>query len=316
MVKFVPKQFRRVLVIGAGSLGKVYGVHLALHGVEVVFKLRNPSKNDREFRLRNKSSRKIMTFKPKVTTDLGRDRAFDAIFITTRSEDLPMVVTKLAETFAVIPPTFVFCPFWQDQALPHRHAYKDLYYVVPGVVAYNDAGVEVYRAGISKITALGLSNVKLGKDMAFLIHAAGLPCRYDNNLMHKMLPPSAALFIVFSLIELEHGHFRNFRLGSSNLSHAVIGLKEIARAMKNDWGMHNNGLSALLALPAPVLKFGLWSAAKLMPSFYREMLEHHTVKISRQTHLMMQEIYRLLSDKQNLENFKALVDGLERGGGS
>lgn len=310
-----PQQFSRVLVIGAGTLGQIYGAHLSLHGVDVSYLVRSLSRVPRQLRLRSKSSRKeIVIESPKfLTVEKLKEQKPDAIFVTTRTEDLAAALKPVVESFSTVPPVFLFCPIWSEAQIPHRKKLADVYYLMPGVAALDEGGVQVYRAAVSRIGTVGDADGKKAKDMAFLIQACGLACRFDRKLMHRILQPSMAIIVLFALIEIYHGRFRDVKLSSVALQSGLRGLKEAVRRMGEVWGVRNIPLSAALSLPEPVLRLLVWALMRMLPRFYREMLAVHAHKISKQTRLMMDEAVRELGEKGKMKEFEKFVLLLKKG---
>lgn len=304
-----PQKFGHVLVVGAGTLGQVYGAHLAVHGVEVTYLVRQSSRAPSQIRIRNKSARRdIVLDAPRTLTRATlRGKIFDAIFIATRTQDLPDVISTLIESFKKIPPVFILCPVWGEAQIPQREALGELYYFMPGVVAYAVDDVQVYRAGVSRIGPMGKARERTGKDMAYLVQASGLPCRYDSKLLRKITQPSLALIVIFALIEIYHGQFKKIRLSSQALKSGISGMKEVVALMGEKWGVKNLPLEAAFKLPQPFLRLLVWGALKILPRFYREMLSIHAEKISPQTRLMMDEVLRELGDHQKLREFEKFV---------
>lgn len=305
----VPDTFSTVLVVGAGTLGQIFGAHLSLHGVDVAFLVRSKNSVPKKIRMRAKASRNETVIQMPEVLDAAtlKEKKYDAIFIATRTEDLKAVL----KTISILPlkdiPVFFLCPIWSDEQIPGHDKMGNLYYLMPGIAAMPDDGVQVYKNATSRLGPIGDSELKTAKDMAFLLTASGLPCRFDKKLMKKILQPSMAVIVLFALIEIYQGKFSKMTLTSESLKSGMSGLKEAIGAMGRVWGVHNVTLEALFKLPNPVLRFLVWAVVKVLPRFYREMLSLHAGKISAQTLLMLDEAVRELSRKEKIAEFEKFV---------
>jgi 2-dehydropantoate 2-reductase len=292
----------KVAVFGAGALGAVYGVRLALHaGVDVTFVVR-PSRVGSKEPLAIESVRKNRreTLEAPARSDVV-PRDADAIILAVGTDDLDAVRGPIGASAA---PIVILTPMLPRDWTRVREAFGDrAHAAIPSVVAYvrKEDGVVRYwlPPAMTKIDEPRATSphAEAVRELVDSLSRAGLQARLELGV-HEINPATTVCFIPIGMVLSVAGSAEALEKDDALLSLATRACREGAQ-LSHRIGTPELWASIAPALAAPrALRGGLRALARLSPEalFYAE--EHFGRKLKAQHRVMIHEMIDLARDNE------------------
>lgn len=290
-----------VAIVGAGALGSVYGVRLALHGgVDVGFVVR-PSRVGSTAPIVIEAVRRGQreALASPARTDVVPPSA-DVVLLAVGTEDLDALKAPLGASEA---PIVVLTPMLPQGFARMRSAYGErVFAAMPNIIAYTrrDDGVIRYWAPPTRTLIDEPRAESAGADavraLTEALVRAGLRARLTLGV-HERNPATTVRFIAIGMALSIAGGVPALRADAALLSLARRACREGARlspliGAPEPWA----SLAPVLAAPW-ALRAWLGALARLSPEavFYAE--EHFGRKLKAQHRLMVREMIELAQDK-------------------
>jgi len=289
-----------VAVFGAGALGRVYGVRLALHGsVDVTFVVRKARVQSTEpivIESVRRGAREAVDVP--IRADVVPSDA-DAILLAVGTEDLDALTGPLSASDA---PIVILTPMLPEGWARVRAAFGErAYAAMPGVVAYarEDGVVRYWRPPApTKIDEprAGSASAEAVRELAAALSRAGLGGRLTLGV-HETNPATTVCFIPIGMALALAGSAERLRADDSLLALTAQACREGVRLS------HRIGTPELWAPLAPAfaapwaLRLWLDALGRMSPEavFYAE--EHFGRKLAEQHRVMIREMIHLAIEK-------------------
>jgi 2-dehydropantoate 2-reductase len=286
----------KVAVVGAGALGSVYGVRLALHGgVDVTFVVRPARALSREPIVieRVRGARRDTLVSPTLSAIVPPDA--DAVVVTIGTEDLDALEGLVGESSA---PVVLLTPMLPREYERVRAAFgARALAAMPAVVAYarRDDGVVRYwlPPAPTKIDEprRGASGEAV-RELAAALSRAGLRGRFELGV-HETNPATTMCFIPVAMLLAVSGSAEALAGDEQLVALASRACREGTRlghrvGRPEPWAALAPALAATWALPLWLRLLGRASPEAL---FYAE--EHFGRKLAAQHRLMIRDMIDL-----------------------
>jgi ketopantoate reductase len=291
----------KVAVIGAGALGGVYGVRLALHGgVDVTFVVR-PSRVGTTAPITIESVRKSRrdVLEAPARTDVVPPDA-DAILLAVGTEDLDALRGPIGASLA---PLVILTPMLPKDWARVRDAFGDrAHAALPSVVAYARKEDGVVRYWLPPATTkideprAGNPNADAIRELTAALSRAGLHAKLDLGV-HETNPATTVCFIPIAMVLSVAGSANALTEDEGLLSLATRACREGVR-LAHRIGRPEPWAPLAPALAAPwALRTWLRALPRLSPEalFYAE--EHFGRKLKEQHRVMIREMIELAREK-------------------
>jgi ketopantoate reductase len=291
----------KVAVFGAGALGAVYGVRLALHGdVDVAFVVRTARVSEHAPIVieRVRGNARDTLDMPRYGDVVPEDA--DAILLAVGTEDLASIGPMLAASEA---PIVVLTPMLPRQWSRMRQAFGErVHAAIPAVVSYARKEDGVVRYWLAP-TPTKIDEPRSGTASAVAVNAlrdalsqAGLRCRLELGV-HEKNPATTVCFIPIGMVVSIAGSARALEEDEALLSLATRACREGVRL---SYRLGEPELWARLApmLAAPwALPHWLGALRRVSPEalFYFE--EHFGRKLTAQNRVMIDDMTLLAREK-------------------
>ncbi len=289
----------RVAVVGAGALGRVYGVRLAAAGHDVTFVVRAArAATPRPFVLEraNADGRRDRLDAPRLATEVPDDAeaAIVAVRVDHLDGDLSAVLRR-AEGVALV----VVTPL-----LPRAKADLDgalgrpVVAAQPGVVAYeNDAGVVRYwlpRVAPTRIEASGAPEAVV--HLAQALDRAGLPTRLEPGVTQSNPATTATFFPIVLALDAAGGTVDDVLARGDVLDAMFAALRE-TRALAGRLGTSAPWAGTLARFASPLtLRVGVRLARSMSPEGVAFAERHFGQKTHAQNLAVARALVALLDD--------------------
>ncbi len=305
-----------VAIIGAGTLGTVYGVHLAHAGACVSFVVRsNHETPSRPALIENVSSRRQLSLPaPDKTTHVLPNT--EVVLLCVRAENLNDVLDAHANASPAVP-WISLTPLLPAALIRARDATRGrLVAAMPGVAAYQPEGSSVIRYWTPRWTPTLL-------DQSFATNAAvlrwvslartsGIPAQFASNV-DKLNPATTITFLpLVLLLDLSGGTVQQ-ALASGMLDIASKAVRE-CRSIANTIGQVPAWAATAANLMRPAsLRATIAMATMTYPEAIRFVERHFGRKTHVQNLGLAQDVIALgMQHHLDVTNLRALVNHRER----
>lgn len=306
---------RRVLVVGAGAVGQIYGDHLARGGAEVTFYVRERYREEtargfslvRLGALGRRAARRFEGFA--VVSNVAEVAAhrFDQVYLAIPSTGLAQ--PWLGELIAAIgEATLVnLTPSAGDReqilaaglaaaqlvdgfiSIVSYHAPLPGEAAAPGAPAEPEGMTVWYPPGSPNLFSGAADDDRRAAEAVAALRAGGLPAKLVDDVPKRSAFMSSA-FMAF-LLALEAAGWSLARLRREGLDAAVAGARESMAVMAKAYGAPPLGVRMILR--APMLRLVLRLAPRFVPFPLEPYLKYHFTKVGAQTrHIMGVTIQR------------------------
>ncbi|MBA2661080.1 MAG: hypothetical protein H0U74_02200 [Bradymonadaceae bacterium] len=315
-----------VLVVGAGSVGQVFGHHLQLAGAHVTFFVREQyvAATGQGFTLyplndRGARDRPVRFEDFEVLSDIAAvaERPWDHVYLCIPATGLQgawfeALVKAVADAVLVS-----LTPGLNDRAYVHAHFRSER--VVTGMIGFSSypgplEGESLPEPGtVYWFPPLMPSPFEGARgsveSVVGLLRQGGLPATVDQKLPQKVAYPTAALMSFISGLELEAWSFDALRK-SARLKVVSAAIRETVAILN----AHQNSRAplALRLIGSPVFKLGLPLAQGVTPFDFEAFLRVHFLKVRAQTLVLLAD-YIALAEKHHLpsKHLQALAGDLQ-----
>lgn len=291
----------KIAVFGAGALGAVYGVLLAVRGgVDVTFVVR-PSRVDSREPLVIESvrkSRRDLIEAPSRSDAIPKDA--DVVLLAVGTEDLEALKGGIS---AAIAPIVILTPMLPKDWAHVREAFGDrAHAAMPNVVAYRrkEDGVVRYwlPPAATKVDEprTGSPHADAVRELASVLSRAGLHPKFELAV-HETNPATTVCLIAIGMAICVAGSTGRLLADDTLLSLATRSCRE-GLQLSHRIGQPELWASLGAAMCAPwTLRAGLRTLGRLSPEalFYAE--EHFGRKLLAQHRVMIREMIELAQDK-------------------
>ncbi len=306
---------KKVGIIGAGALGKVYASYLINSSVETYLfvkekQLKPLLENGYKVKIKKKP---LQVIKPKnvlsiENIDEVKDvvSKLDYLIISTRYEALDGILkllSKINENDYVLA---VFCPVWNEDIL-HQHKLElKTVLVNPGVTAMFKDDVVEYKVLPTRTGCFYRCENQIGKDFTEIFVRCGLKkIKYSKNLKYYLPIVYSMVFPLAFITELNGFNVKKtLSKKQKRMFYDAIGvMKEnssnFARLINKDYLL----LKLLRLIPSSIYRILTKIAYFLSGKYLYEITEIHTEKIAEQTKTMLFELEEIFKNK-NIDSNK------------
>ncbi|MCA9615092.1 MAG: hypothetical protein H6721_19805 [Sandaracinus sp.] len=291
----------RVLLVGAGAVGQVYGYHLQKGGAQVAFFVRPKHRAEAEgelrlYYMRGKHGRELHTWRAdEVITDptLAATRGFDQIWLCISTaalerslesqDELATLLALTAGTTVVSMGPGLHLKQLLAPYVPERRRVDGgitmVSYQAPLVDGEVDApGIAAYLPGPSPFTGPEAQRV------VDALKRGGAPAKVHSNTGALMAFGSATLMPTMAALEGAGWKLAGMRKGpwARLAAEASAEARAIVAAQ-----VHASPPFGTAFVTAPVLKLATWAAPKVAPFEVEIYLKYHFTKVRDQTERLL-----------------------------
>jgi hypothetical protein len=308
-----------VIVLGAGALGRIYGVRLAATGVAVSFLVRKSRIDEsHSFVIEqvNGEKRRDVIERPKRIDSIPNDATL--VLLTVRFDQIDHVrqdpddeLARLLRDGPTVP-VIVMSPMLQPQLEALRSVVgRHVVSAMPGVAGYvddvDDRGVVRYWAtGIAPTLlddgASGEANTLLRDTLEVLARRLtndGLPTRFERDVASLNAASTTAFFPLIAAIDAGHGV--DGVLGDKELLETALSAEKECDALAKKIGKVAPWAQILTRFVGPyTIKPGVSLARRVAPETVRFVERHFGRKLHAQ-HLAMGETIREVGRAQGID---------------
>lgn len=287
-------QPQRILILGAGVVGQVFGGLLHRAGHLVTFYTR-PGRVDtlrtQGIRLMLRKSRTEFRIGGlRVTDDILLFDEYDWILVCFRGDQVAEAERILVQR-SIGPAQVVWCvPLWPQRAAELAARLPRSHYLMPGVSAvYRPDHIE---AAIRRTTLAPLAGAdgEQTRAIAAGLSAAGLPAKVRNGLPDQVAGVIAIVFPLLLGLASEEWDLKRYRKNKARLRLAHAGQTEALQLLEAE-GTHLPRAFRTYGKLSPAIFTGAFRlAAPCLPSFARDMLTVHFRKTHAQQMAMIREL--------------------------
>lgn len=321
-----------VIVLGAGTLGRVYGVRLAATGVAVSFLVRKARVDEsHSFVVEqvNGDKRRHVIDKPRRITEIPQDAT--VVLLTVRFDQIDHLRhnphDELASLLRVGPavPILVMAPMLQPQLEALRNVVgRRVVSAMPGAAGYVD---DVDDRGVVRYWATGIAptlfddeasgeSQTLARDISEILARRltndGMPTRFEKDVAALNAASTTAFFPLIAAIDAGHGV--DGVLGDKELLETALAAAKECEALAKKIGKVAPWTQLLTRFVGPyTIKPGVTLARRVAPETVRFVEKHFGRKLHAQ-HLAMGETIRDLgrehgTDMPHLEHLLRILRG-------
>jgi 2-dehydropantoate 2-reductase len=310
-----------VTVLGAGALGRVYGVRLAAAGVQVSFVVR-PSRRAETYPFVveqiNGAQRRDLIEQPRRATKVPLDSTiilltvrFDQIAQLQKNEPGDELASALREAPAV--PLVVLTPMLPTQQAALEAAIgRRVVPAMPGVAGYID---DVDERGVVRYWATGIASTLLDEDASGPAHSgsrdalevlarrltnSGMPTRFEHNVGALNAASTVSFYPLIAAIDAGGGTIDGV-LGDKDLFDTALNAANECGALAKKLGKVAPWAQVLTRFVGPyTIKPGVALARRLAPETVRFVERHFGPKLHAQ-HLAMGDTILGLGREHGIE---------------
>lgn len=302
-------QIKKVLIVGAGAVGRVIGAHLKLSNCDVSFWVRPgqveqmTSEGLTLFNL--KTHTELHLGSPKVVTEISADEHFDLVFLCVRSDQLDTALEMLQPALAHQDTILVTWQPGRNDAIKTFHALPQLTIVPaePGFSAYMANNRVEYQFSKRMPTLIGApfnETLHVRDELVALLNGSGLPTKGVNDLEAEIRVPFSAGVTFLMAFELAGFSLEALRRNRSLAHLTAQAIREAVHIVKKDMGFVPLKYKMLEHLTPTMLLNALWALDKMSPDNpFRTMWDIHSRKIQSQTYAMVQDLIELSIEQKN-----------------
>jgi len=286
----------RVAIVGAGALGSVYGVHLALHGSDVTFVVR-PERLSAPGPMR---IQRVGAPEPRVLASPARASTIppsaDVVLLAVRVDNVDPALEALLRTGPEVP-LLTLTPFMPSSLERIRTAFGSRVVVaMPGVVAYAvEGGLVRYwlpRAAPTMLDERG-SGVPAIRSLCDLLVRAGIPARFEPRV-DTMNPATTIAFLPLVLALDVAGGTAERAVADRALMSLALDAVEECRAVAKGIGDAPAWAGVLARFVGPrALRMGIALARRTFPESVTFVERHFGSKTHAQNVLLGREVVTL-----------------------
>jgi 2-dehydropantoate 2-reductase len=283
----------RVAFVGAGALGRTYGVRLAVAGDQVAFVVRPERRESAApFLIEqvNKSKRRDVLEHPRRVSEIPKD--VDIVVVTVRLDQLTKTgegsIGDLLRNAPDVPVVLLTPSMPAQKAALEQAGGRQIFAAMPGVVGYIDDR-DVVRYWIVGVAATLIEASSHGalEELARRLTNADVPARIDRDVAALNAATTTAFFPLIAAIDAGGG-IEGVLSNKALLSTALDAAKE-CDALARKLGRVASWAHLLTKFVGPfTLKPGIGLARRLFPEAVRFVEVHFGEKLHDQ-HLAMGE---------------------------
>ncbi|MDR3606663.1 MAG: 2-dehydropantoate 2-reductase N-terminal domain-containing protein [Oligoflexia bacterium] len=294
---------KKILVVGGGAVGQVYGWMLRRAGAEIYFYLKPEHKEEarRGFNLswlsRYSKPRPIhfIKFRTITSPEEVASHQWDQIYLTISSVALRAPWLETFAAAATKTPIIVSLqPGIHDAEYLLRYFSESqlVFSMVPFMAFASPAGNAFYFPPVAVAPVSGPAS--LAKEVVSILKSGGFPAKYDKLATTKRIAFVNAALIVF-VTALENSDWSLKKLGQrESLEKLALAIRQISRCIGREFQLP---IPWSMRMVSPwSLKFLTILAPRLVPFDLEAYLKAHFTKVGDQTRLMMEDYIRLGRD--------------------
>lgn len=283
----------RILIIGSGAVGAVYGHHLAMAACRPTYLIRDTkSENSRMPRTLHRYSlvgKKIESRQQHLRTITLGCTGWDQVWICLPSNTIesPWLLKQLAH-LSPDTPIILWSPDFRDRDILQKHYAGPISRALIGIISFQTPlpGKSAPSKGIAYLApprSAVLENSEAGIQAAAWLKAGGLPTAIHDNLALHEARMTALLQPVIAALEITEWSLKKLRQ-SQWLAVATTAARE-AKAI----GETYLGTKPSRSIPGQhfLLKSAITVAPAFMPFPLEPYLHYHFSKVSEQTRMML-----------------------------
>lgn len=307
----------RILIIGAGVIGSLYGYKLAVAGNDITFlakgdRINHLRLNGLNLQRKNKGNKTESLPNVKVIDHLVPNDIYDYIFIALRCDNLPSIYSALASNLS---PCFVFMannPYGSEEYKKHLPLNKVII-AFPGTTGDIKDGIVHYtivNSLLQPTTIGGATNNQKEKvkSIATILKKAGFPTSICKNMDAWLLTHAAMICPLTNAIYFVQGTCTKAAKSKLTMLYTAQALKEAFRFLQKSkqYQVVPSKLKIFVFTPTYILQFILSIAYRtrmvrnMMPDYTShsqiemQLLSNEFVSIAEKEGFSMKK-YRLIS---------------------
>jgi 2-dehydropantoate 2-reductase len=292
----------KVLVVGAGAVGQVYGRHAQLGGAEVTFFVRDKYRDTVAGgfdmyplnRRRNTEPVRFERFAVVTRADEVAARTFDQVYLTVSSPALrgPWLAELIAAigdaTLIALQPgaddreRILAAGASEDRLVSGMITLISYHAPLPGETRFPRPGMAYWFPPMASAPFSGPAE-RVAAVVA-LLRAGGQPAKRHKNVAHQVAFPSAIMMAYLVALEGAGWSFR--ALARDGMTLGARGAREALAVVSLTAGKPPFGMR-IVARPG-VLRTGLWFARRIIPLPLEVYLKEHFTKVGDQTRMFVE----------------------------
>lgn len=283
----------RILIIGSGAVGAVYGHHLAMAACRPTYLIRDPqssnSKMPRTLHRYSMIGRKVSSRQQHLRTITQGCTGWDQVWICLPSSAIesPWLLKQLSRV-APETPVILWSPDLRDRDILQKHYSGPISRALIGIISFQTPlpGENTPSNGIAYLApprSAVLESTADGRQAAAWLKAGGLPTAVHDNLPLHEARMTALLQPVIAALEINQWSLKKLRQ-SQWLATASAAGREAKKI-----GEIYLGETPSRSIPAQrfLLKSAITIAPSFMPFPLETYLHYHFSKVSEQTRIML-----------------------------
>lgn len=308
----------RILIIGTGIVGQIYGALLHRAGHRVTFLTRERALarfEERPIRLEPKKGEPIVIEDGDFVIQADSFEPYDYVFACIRGDQRESLAEFLKGSQPETVRLILCFPIWRHHVEWFLQHMGSCHYLFPGILGvYREEAIE-FKNGRSQLCPLGKASRVETETLATVLTQAGLPSKVKPNLFDRFQVIMAMGFPFLLALAARESDYDKAVRDRTLLRHAFAAQKECLAILKAG-GIPTGAAGVFMPLlPSGLMAFGAGLSRFVVRGFIRDMFEIHFKKVEGQTYTALNEL-RAWAPAQSVEHphLDALLDEAERAG--